>query len=132
MLPHKAIESRLQAAVKALLPDADAATVLVRPCPDPKFGDYQTNALIGLAKQRKLNPRQLATDVLAKLDVNEWCESVEIAGAGFLNFRLKTSALAKTLEAAARGEHLFFEKTAAPRPLSLTSARRMWPNPCTS
>ncbi len=115
MLPHKAIESRLQAAVKALLPDADAATVLVRPCPDPKFGDYQTNALIGLAKQRKLNPRQLATDVLAKLDVNEWCESVEIAGAGFLNFRLKTSALAKTLEAAARGEHLFFEKTAAPQ-----------------
>src|SRR5581483_382475 len=115
MLPHKAIESRLQAAVKALLPDADAATVLVRPCPDPKFGDYQTNALIGLAKQRKLNPRQLATDVLAKLDVNEWCESVEIAGAGFPNFRLKTSALAKTLEAAARGEHLFFEKTAAPQ-----------------
>ena len=56
-----------------------------------------------------MNPRQLATDVLAKLDVSEVCEKVEIAGAGFLNFRLKNSALAETLQAAARGEHLFFE-----------------------
>ena len=38
------------------------------------------------------------------------CEKVEIAGAGFLNFRLKSSALADALQAAARGEHLFFEK----------------------
>jgi arginyl-tRNA synthetase len=68
---------------------------------------------MSLAKTRKLNPRQLATDALAKLDVSEICEKVEIAGAGFLNFRLKNSVLAQTLEAAARGEHLFFEKTAA-------------------
>ena len=38
------------------------------------------------------------------------CEKVEIAGAGFLNFRLKTSALTQTLESAVRGDHLFFEK----------------------
>src|SRR6266705_4257192 len=69
----------------------------------------QTCALpISLAKERKLNPRALAADVLAKLDVSQWCDKVEIAGAGFLNFRLKTSAIAQTIEAAARGEHLFF------------------------
>jgi arginyl-tRNA synthetase len=113
MLPHKQIELRLQAAAREILPDADVSIVLVRPCPDPKFGDYQSNALMSLAKTRKLNPRQLATDALAKLDVSEICEKVEIAGAGFLNFRLKNSVLAQTLEAAARGEHLFFEKTAA-------------------
>ncbi|HSY74126.1 MAG TPA: arginine--tRNA ligase, partial [Dongiaceae bacterium] len=90
MLPHKKIESALQAVVREILPDADAAHVLVRPC-DPKFGDYQSNALMSLAKQRKLNPRQLAENVLAKLDVSEICEKVEIAGAGFLNFRLKNS-----------------------------------------
>jgi arginyl-tRNA synthetase len=110
MLPHKQIELKLQAAVRAILPDADIAMVLVRPCPDPKFGDYQSNMLMSLAKARKMNPRQLATDAVAKLDVNEWCEKVEIAGAGFLNFRLKPSVLTQTLEAAARGEHLFFEK----------------------
>jgi arginyl-tRNA synthetase len=115
MLPHKLIEQRLQTAVKAVLPEADLTAVMVRPCPDPKFGDYQSNALMGLAKARKLNPRLLATDVLARLDVADCCEKVEIAGAGFLNFRLKTAALAEVLEAAARGEHLFFEKATKPR-----------------
>jgi arginyl-tRNA synthetase len=97
------------------LPGADVSTFLVRPCPDPKFGDYQCNALMSLAKTRKINPRQLATEVVAKLDVSEICEPVEIAGAGFLNFRLKPVALAQTLAAAARGEHLFFEKAASPK-----------------
>src|SRR5437773_2282880 len=114
MLPHKAIEQRLQEAVSMVVPDTDLSKVLVRPCPDPKFGDYQTNALMSLAKARKLNPRQVATDVLSKLAVDEWCEKVEIAGAGFLNFRLRTSAVAETLLEAARGEHLFFEKAEQP------------------
>jgi arginyl-tRNA synthetase len=115
MLPHKQIELKLQQAVRAVLPDADVSTVLVRPCPDPKFGDYQTNALMALAKSRKKNSRQLATDVLAKLDVDDLCEKVEIAGAGFLNFRLKNSVLTQTLQSAACGEHLFFEKATQPR-----------------
>ena len=105
----------MQSAVRAVLPDADVSAVLVRPCPDPKFGDYQSNALMSVAKVRKINPRQLATDVVAKLDVSEFCEKVEIAGAGFLNFRLKQSVLTQTLAAAARGEHLFFAKASPPK-----------------
>ncbi|HWD92855.1 MAG TPA: arginine--tRNA ligase [Verrucomicrobiae bacterium] len=115
MLPHKQIESRLQQAVRAVLPDADVSSVLVRPSSDSKFGDYQSNTLMSLAKARKMNPRQLATDVLSKLDVDEWAEKPEIAGAGFLNFRLKPSALAKALESAARGEHLFFDQAPQPK-----------------
>jgi arginyl-tRNA synthetase len=115
MLPHKQIERRLQEAVRAVLPDADASSVLVRPCPDPKFGDYQTSALMALAKPRKLNPRQLAKDVLARLDVAGVCEKVEIAGAGFLNFHLKPAAVIQALSSAAAGEHLFFDKAGKPR-----------------
>ena len=114
-MPHKLIEQRLQQAVTAVVPDADVATVLVRPCPDPKFGDYQTNALMSLAKARKINPRQLASDVVAKLEVGDYCEKVEVAGAGFLNFRLKPAALAEALQSAARGEHLFFALAPQPR-----------------
>jgi arginyl-tRNA synthetase len=44
---------------------------------------------------------------------------VEIAGAGFLNFRLKASAIAQSLQAAARGEHLFFFRTPHPRTIVL-------------
>jgi arginyl-tRNA synthetase len=112
---HRFLEQRLQLAVAAVLPDADAAAVRVRPCPDPRFGDYQASALIALAKARKLNPRQLAADVAARLDVSEWSQPAEIAGPGFLNFRLKIPALARALENVARNASPLVEKTAHPR-----------------
>ncbi len=112
---HLGIEQRLRAVVARVLPEANLTTVLVRPCPDPKFGDYQSNSLMALAKERKMNPRQLATEVLARLDLSDTCEKVEIAGAGFLNFRVKQSAIAAVVAAAVRGEHLFFSKAAQPR-----------------
>lgn len=112
---HLDLQDRLQEAVKALLPDADLASVQVRACPDPKFGDYQTSALMALAKERKMNPRQLATDVLAKLKADDLCEKIDIAGAGFLNFRLKPEVVGQAVAAAFRGEHLFFRKATQPR-----------------
>jgi len=70
---------------------------------------------MAVAKARKMNPRQLATDVLARLELRDWCEKVEIAGAGFLNFHLSSSAVERFLGAAAAGEHLFFDKNLMPR-----------------
>jgi arginyl-tRNA synthetase len=82
---------------------------------------------MSLAKSRKMNPRQLATSVLAKLDVGDWCEKVEIAGAGFLNFRLKNAVLSGALQAAARGEHLFFESVAQTSGLCSETGQRPVP-----
>src|SRR6267143_601696 len=112
---HHVLEKPVRSAVLAVLPDALPDSVLIRPCPDPKFGDYQTTSLMALAKERKLNPRQLATDVLARLNVSEWCEKVEIAGAGFLNFRLRAEAVGRLLQEAGRGTELFFERASEPR-----------------
>lgn len=108
------LQARLRDAVHAVWPEADLSSVQVRPCPEPRFGEYQSNALMALAKARKMNPRQLAQDVAKVLDVAEWCEPVEVAGAGFLNFRVKPAALAAELKEASGG-NLFHEKTAAPR-----------------
>lgn len=84
----------------------DLARVLVRPC-DPKFGDYQSNSLMALAKERKMNPRDLAVAVQARMDVGEWCERVEIAGAGFLNFYLKAESVEAALRDSVNGGGLF-------------------------
>ena len=105
----------MQDAARQVLPDADTSGLLVRPCPDPTFGDYQCNALIALAKERKMNPRQLATDVLARLDVSAWCEKVELAGAGFINFRLRISALEQALREAVATDAPFVKKARQPR-----------------
>ena len=112
---HLTLQAKLHAAVRAALPDADTTAVLVRPCLDPRHGDYQSNALIGLAKQRKLNPRALAEQVKAALDVAELCDALDIAGPGFLNFRVRPAALAAVLQAEAAKEQPFVAKAAQPR-----------------
>ncbi|MCL5097061.1 MAG: arginine--tRNA ligase [Candidatus Omnitrophica bacterium] len=112
---HYLIERRLQETVTAVCPSADTSQILVRPCVNSQFGDYQSNALMGLAKQKKMNPRRLAESVKERLDVGDYCEAVEIAGAGFLNFRLKNSAVVEVLKGACRGEHLFLQKSGKPR-----------------
>ena len=109
------LESRLQQAVAAVLPDVDLGKILIRPCPDPKFGDYQTSALIAVAQARKTSPRKLGTEVLAKLDVSEWCDKVEVAGPGFINFFLKPAALGAALDAVAGGRQNIFEPARQPR-----------------
>ena len=109
------IEQRLQEATLAHVPDADRSRVLVRPCADPQHGDYQSNALMGLAKQRKMNPRQLAEKVVETLDVADWCETVEIAGPGFLNFLLKSDALQQSLQAALGSKFPFVLPAKSPR-----------------
>src|SRR5438105_7848346 len=65
------------------------------PATDPRFGDYQTNAALVLGKQRGENPRDLAGKILAQLDVANLCEPPVVAGAGFINFTLRSDAVAK-------------------------------------
>ena len=66
----------------------------VVPATDARFGDYQTNAALVLAKRRGENPRKLAQQIIDHLDVAEWSATPTIAGAGFINFTLLPQALA--------------------------------------
>jgi arginyl-tRNA synthetase len=80
-----------EALAQADLPSAGEVT----PATDPRFGDYQTNAALVLGKQQGENPNKVAQNILAHLDVGEWCETPVIAGAGFINFTLRADAIAK-------------------------------------
>jgi arginyl-tRNA synthetase len=64
---------------------------------DPRFGDYQANGAIAVAKQRQESPRALAEKVITQLDVARMCEPPTVAGAGFINFRLKPAFVAEQL-----------------------------------
>lgn len=65
---------------------------------DEKFGDYQCNAAMGLAKKLGRKPREVAESIVEKLDIDDLCEKPEIAGPGFINFRLKPTFLAEALQ----------------------------------
>ena len=70
---------------------------IVRPAKDPKFGDYQVNGVMGLAKRLKTNPRELAESVVEQVDVSDMCEPPKVAGPGFINLRLKPEYVANQL-----------------------------------
>jgi arginyl-tRNA synthetase len=94
------LKERLQTAlVAAFGPDlADADPVLV-PASNPKFGDYQANGAMGLAKRLGMAPRAIASQLLDHLDVSDLCDSPEVAGPGFINLRLKPEYLEAQLKA---------------------------------
>ncbi len=70
---------------------------LVRRAQDEKFGDYQSNCAMGLAKKLGQKPRDVAEKIRDALSVDDLCEDVDIAGPGFLNLRLKTAYVASEL-----------------------------------
>lgn len=73
---------------------------------DTRFGDYQSNAAMIVAKAVKTNPRQLAELIKKNFDGAGICAEPEIAGPGFLNFRITNEALARDTGALLTDERL--------------------------
>ena len=75
------LEQRVSEAL-ASVAEASAAECpgIVKPTQDAKFGDYQANGVMALAKRLKRNPRQIAQAVVEQLDVSDMCDPPEIAG----------------------------------------------------
>ncbi|KKS66461.1 MAG: Arginine-tRNA ligase [candidate division WWE3 bacterium GW2011_GWB1_42_6] len=71
---------------------------------DEKMGDFSTNAAMVLAKELGRNPRELAVDLVGKLEGNkklrELVEKIEPAGPGFINFWVKDEVLIKKIDEA--------------------------------
>ncbi|MBR6576314.1 MAG: arginine--tRNA ligase, partial [Akkermansia sp.] len=91
----KLLSEQLTTALRAVLGDALPAEFAstVTPSQDLRFGDYQSNAAMMLAKQARMNPRALATEVIEKFGESE-IATLEIAGPGFINFRVKPAYFA--------------------------------------
>jgi arginyl-tRNA synthetase len=97
-----------EALTAAGLPQTGAVT----PATDPRFGDYQSNAALILAKQLGENPRALAQRILGSYDLWELSEPPTIAGAGFINFTLRPEAIAAKTADLLRDERLGVGKAA--------------------
>ena len=66
---------------------------------NPKFGDYQSNAALSLAKQLGKPPRAIAETIIQHLNVSDICETPSVAGPGFINFTIKPAYLEAQLNA---------------------------------
>ena len=81
------LTERLAAAIRSAT-GRDAPPIL-KPSAEERFGDYQVNGVMSLAKQLKTNPRQLAQKIIQLLKLDDICQPPEVAGPGFINLRLR-------------------------------------------
>jgi arginyl-tRNA synthetase len=101
--PRELLTQRLKDALEKSFPDTLPELVSAS---DPHFGDYQTNVAMVLARKNRLLPRDVARRIVSDLDVRDISETPEIAGAGFINFRLTTGFLSRATAAIARDQRL--------------------------
>ncbi len=106
------LERRLASALSAAgLPRAGEVT----PAADARFGDYQTNAAMVLAKQRGENPRALAQKIVRAIEVSDFADKPQIAGAGFINFTLRAEAVAAKTAALLNDDRLGVARADSPK-----------------
>jgi len=72
--------------------------VQVESAADLRFGDYQSNAAMVLAKRLRTNPRELAAKLIEVMELGDLAVA-DIAGPGFINFRVTHSAWSKRMSA---------------------------------
>ncbi len=115
-----ALRRELARAAISLGAPADVEPLLERPR-DPKFGDWATNAAMVLAKQLGEKPRDLAQRLIAALDhAAAGISSAEIAGPGFINFRLDAGTVASGIAAIiAAGDTYGHANTTAGKPVNV-------------
>ena len=72
--------------------------VQVESAADLRFGDYQSNAAMILAKRLRTNPREFAAKLIEVMELGDLAVA-DIAGPGFINFRVTHSAWSKRMSA---------------------------------
>ncbi len=110
------LSEQLTGTLRAILGEAlpSEFKAAVTPSQDLRFGDYQSNAAMMLAKQAKMNPRALATQVIENFGDSE-IATLEIAGPGFINFRVKPAYFAECAAKMLTDERLGVSVVAEPK-----------------
>ena len=105
---HSALQRLSAAGVVAISPEElPGLTEQVRVTADPKFGDYSGTMAMALAKRAGRKPREMATEIISRLDVGELFDPPgEPVGPGFINLRVSDAALVRGVERAFQDDRL--------------------------
>jgi len=117
MNPLKQIQEKFRAALAGLVPDVEPYIAMVKAAQDARHGDYQANCAMSLAKVLGKKPREVAEEIVSRLELDDLLEKPEIAGPGFINLRLQSSWIADRVQEMARSDKLGVEPARKPRTL---------------
>jgi arginyl-tRNA synthetase len=105
--PLPLLTERLQAAIAAALGPEHAGTdPVLRRSQQARFGDYQANVAMALARRVGHPPREVALAIVDHLDAGDLCSKVEVAGPGFVNLTLRDDVLDRAASELAADDRL--------------------------
>ncbi|MDZ7779900.1 MAG: arginine--tRNA ligase [Gemmatimonadota bacterium] len=94
-------EDAIRSALRSVISDlgAEPEEIQLERPRDPSHGDLASNVAMTLAGRLRKAPREIAQDIADRLDLGAaGVEAVEVAGPGFLNFRLSSGTVASVIE----------------------------------
>ncbi len=109
------LQRKFHDALTGIVAEPAAYAETIRPTQHPRFGDYQANCAMALAKQLGRKPRDVAQEIVNRLDLGDMLETPAIAGPGFINLRLRPQWLATQIRKLGSDERLGVEPVAVPR-----------------
>jgi len=112
------IKTRFAAALASIIGTEHASADLlgmIKATNDGKFGDYQANFAMPLAKKLSKPPRDVASSIVEKVQLDDICSKIEIAGPGFINLTLDDTWVKSRLADSVSDDRLGVTKVAKPR-----------------
>jgi arginyl-tRNA synthetase len=111
--PQQVLAQRVHDAIVASFgPDYGDVDPLIRPS---SFADFQANVALPLGKRLGRAPRQVASELAARLDVTDMCAAPEVSGPGFINFTLRDDWIAAQASQMLSDPRLGLEPVASPQ-----------------
>lgn len=113
--PRHTLRARFDEAIVAAFGAGQAGTdPLLRRAQQERFGDYQANVAMSLSKRLGSHPRDVAGAIVENLSVDDVCQTVEVAGPGFVNLTLRDDYLGAEVGAVAADDRLGVARAEAP------------------
>ena len=109
------IKKRFKPVLDSMVEDSTALLAMIRAAKDGNFGDYQVNCAMSLKGVLNRPPREIATDMIEKIELSDLCQTVEVAGPGFINLTLRDDWLCQQLAAALTDERLAVTNVEQPK-----------------
>lgn len=98
VLKQGLVEAVEKAVAAGTLPEGQYPEVLLEVPPQKEFGDFSTNIAMQSARVARKAPKAVAEAIVAQMDY-DWLDHAEVAGAGFINFFLKSDMVYDQLKA---------------------------------
>ena len=100
----------------AEMPEVSSIRTTVERTRDSQHGDFTTNIAMRLAKSLGKSPRDIASMIIDQMPASELVDKIEIAGPGFINFRVSSKALHDELAHVLQQGHCYGHQEIRPEP----------------